>query len=105
MHRLLRLVNALIALLIVAVLGVAYWYLWRPLPPVSGSIDAPVEAEIIIQRDALGVPHIQASNLDDALFAQGYVTASERLWQMDSLRRLAAGDLAEVVGPSALPLD
>jgi penicillin amidase len=105
MHRLLRLVNALIALLVVAVLGVTYWYLWRPLPPVSGSIDAPVSAEITIQRDALGVPHIQASNLDDALFAQGYVTASERLWQMDSLRRLAAGDLSEVIGTLTLPTD
>jgi penicillin amidase len=66
---------------------------------------APVSAEISIDRDGLGVPHIHASNLDDVLFAQGYVTASERMWQMDSLRRLSAGDLSEIVGPMALASD
>jgi penicillin amidase len=105
MHHLLRIVNALIALLVLAVLGAAYWYLWRPLPTVSGSMTAPVSAEITIARDSLDVPHIQASNLGDVLFAQGYVTASERLWQMDSLRRLSAGDLSEIVGPVGLASD
>jgi penicillin amidase len=105
MHRILRVTNALIALLALAVLAGAYLYLWRPMPQVSGSIEAPVSAEISVVRDSLDVPHILASNLDDVLFAQGYVTASERLWQMDSLRRLAAGDLAEVIGPGVLPVD
>ena len=84
--------NVLIALLAVALVGAAYWYFWRPLPLTSGSMTAPVSGEITIARDRLDVPHIRASNLNDALFAQGYVTASERMWQMDSLRRLAAGD-------------
>ena len=53
-------------------------------------------------RDALGVPHIQAAAWEDAIFLQGYVTAQDRLWQMDALRRLAAGELAEVIGPAAL---
>ena len=44
-------------------------------------------------------------NLDDALFAQGYVTAQDRLWQMDALRRFSAGDLAELSAPSALETD
>jgi penicillin amidase len=105
MHRLIRIINVLIALLVLAVLGVAYWYFWRPLPQVSGTLMAPVSAEITVARDRLGVPHIHASNLDDALFAQGYVTASERLWQMDSLRRLSAGDLSEIIGPPTLTLD
>ncbi len=105
MHRLLRITNVVIALLVLVALGATYWYLWRPLPQLSGSISAPVSAGITVTRDRLGVPHIHAANLDDALFAQGYVTASERLWQMDSLRRLSAGDLAEVIGPQALPLD
>ncbi len=105
MHHLIRVVNAIIALLLILVLGAAYWYFWRPLPKVSGSIVAPVSSEIVILRDGLDVPHIQAANLDDALFAQGYITASERLWQMDSLRRLAAGDLSEIVGPVALATD
>ncbi len=105
MRHLLRIVNALIAVLVLTLLGGVYWYLWRPLPPVSGSLTAPVSGEITVVRDSLGVPHIHAANLEDLLFAQGYVTASDRLWQMESLRRLAAGDLAEIAGPSALPLD
>ena len=105
MHHLLRVVNAVIALVAIAILGAGYWYVWRPLPQVSGRIEGPVTAAVTVDRDKLGVPHIHASNLNDALFAQGYVTASERLWQMDSLRRLAAGDLAEVVGPQALQVD
>ena len=105
MPRLLRIVNALIALLILTAAGAVYWFLWRPLPQVSGIVAASVSAEVTIARDALGVPHIHASNLDDLLFAQGYVTASERLWQMDSLRRLCAGDLSEVIGPPTLPTD
>jgi penicillin amidase len=51
------------------------------------------------------VPHIRASSLEDALFVQGYVTAQDRLWQMDGLRRAAAGDLAEIVGKIALESD
>src|SRR5579883_236705 len=105
MRYVIRVANVLIALAIVAGLGIAYWYLWRPLPQRSGTIAAPVTAQVVIERDALGVPHIHGSNQDDLLFAQGYVTASERLWQMDSLRRLAAGDLSEVVGPVALGID
>jgi penicillin amidase len=105
MHQLLRATNTLIAVLAVALVGAVYWYLWRPLPQVSGTVKAPVSAEITVTRDRLGVPHIRAANLDDVLFAQGYITASERLWQMDSLRRLSAGDLAEIVGPQALTVD
>jgi penicillin amidase len=105
MHQLLRATNTLIAFLAVLLVGATYWYLWRPLPQVSGTVKAPVSAEVIVTRDRLGVPHIRAANLDDVLFAQGYVTASERLWQMDSLRRLSGGDLAEIVGPQALMLD
>jgi penicillin G amidase len=51
------------------------------------------------------VPHIHAASIDDALFTQGYVTAQDRLWQMEGLRRYSAGDLAEVVGPSAIEAD
>ncbi|HVH86195.1 MAG TPA: penicillin acylase family protein, partial [Terriglobales bacterium] len=56
-------------------------------------------------RDRLGVPHIHAASFDDLLFAQGFVTAQDRLWQMDVSRRLAAGELAEVLGPTLLRHD
>jgi penicillin amidase len=58
-----------------------------------------------LSRDAIGVPHITAANWEDAIFLQGFVTAQDRLWQMDGLRRLAAGELSEIVGSSALEVD
>jgi penicillin amidase len=58
-----------------------------------------------VERDALGVPHISAAKWEDAIFLQGYVTAQDRLWQMDALRRLAAGELSEVLGASTLEVD
>ena len=68
--------------------------------PISG-----LTAPVTITRDAQGVPSIHASNLDDLLFAQGYLTASDRLFQMDALRRHGAGTLAEILGPSLIPHD
>jgi penicillin amidase len=103
--RILRIVNVLIALLAAAGLAGIYWYVWRPLPQRSGAISAPVAAPVTVSFDTLGVPHIRAASQEDALIAQGYVTAQDRLWQMDSLRRYAAGDLAEIVGPAALDSD
>jgi len=102
---LLRSINLSIAVLLGALLGATYWFAWRPLPQTSGTISAPIAGRATVTRDALGVPHISATSWEDTLFLQGYVTAQDRLWQMDALRRLAAGELAEVVGPSALESD
>jgi len=103
--RLLRLFNLSIAVLLIALLGTAYWYAWRPLPQTSGQISAPISAGARILRDAKGVPHIQAASWEDAIFLQGYAMAQDRLWQMDGLRRRAAGELAEIVGQAALESD
>lgn len=103
--RALRLANILIAMVAAAVLAALYWYVWRPLPQRSGRIDAPVGAAVNVVFDRLGEPHIRAGSFDDALFAQGYIAAQDRLWQMDALRRYAAGDLAEVLGPALLETD
>ncbi len=76
------------------------------LPQLDGAILLPgLSAPVTIQRDAHGVPNIRATSLDDLLFAQGFVTAQDRLFQMDSLRRHAAGTLAEVLGPALLAHD
>ena len=91
--------------MLVALVGAAYWLAWRPLPQTSGEIAAPVAMRATVIRDVLGVPHISAASWEDAIFLQGYVTAQDRMWQMDALRRLAAGELAEVIGPSALNQD
>ncbi|HEY7391906.1 MAG TPA: penicillin acylase family protein, partial [Bryobacteraceae bacterium] len=103
--RLIKAANWVIAGLVVAALVVVYWFAWRPLPQRSGTIPAPVSQPVTVVFDRLGVPHVQAANEEDALVAQGYVTAQDRLWQMDTLRRAAAGDLAEIAGMPALEND
>jgi penicillin amidase len=103
--RIVKYVNIAVAALLVLALAVVYWYAWRPLPQRSGVIEAPVDASASVSFDALGVPHIRAASQEDALFVQGYVTAQDRLWQMDALRRYAGGNLAEVLGPVGLDSD
>lgn len=58
-----------------------------------------------IIRDRWGVPHIYAQTVHDLFFAQGYITAKDRLWQIDLWRRIGTGKLAEVVGPAAVDRD
>ncbi len=91
--------------MVAAFLAAAYWFAWRPLPETSGSIRAPISAPGTITRDALGVPHIQAATWEDAIVLQGYAMAQDRLWQMDGMRRQAAGELSEVAGPVAIQSD
>jgi penicillin G amidase len=102
---LLRAVNLSIAVLLAALLGAIYWFAWRTLPETSGDIKAPIQGKATIARDALGVPHIQAASWEDAIFLEGYVMAQDRMWQLDGARRLAAGELAEIAGPTALEGD
>jgi penicillin G amidase len=60
---------------------------------------------VTVRRDQHGVPHIDAASQQDLFLAQGYITAQDRLWQMDAYRRSANGELAEVMGPSLLRHD
>jgi len=62
-------------------------------------------APVSVRRDQHGVPHIDAASQEDLFVAQGYVTAQDRLWQMDAYRRNANGELAEVMGPSLVRHD
>src|SRR5579863_5062020 len=64
-----------------------------------------LSATVTVRRDQHGVPHIDAATQEDMFVAQGYVTAQDRLWQMDVYRRNANGELAEVMGPSLLRHD
>ena len=66
-----------------------------------------IKANITIYRDERGIPYIEAQNDEDLYFAQGYVTAADRLWQMDLFRRTVRGELSEVlgVGPNNVALD
>jgi penicillin amidase len=102
--------GALICVLVViiagSVLGWLYWRTHAGLPQLDGTLRvAGLEAPVEVLRDARGVPHIRARSLDDVVFAQGYVTAQDRLWQMDLSRRLAEGQLSEIFGKRTLELD
>ncbi len=99
-------------LLVLLLLAAGAGVLWlraaakAALPQLDGDAHlAGLSAPVIVRRDAHGVPHIEAGTEDDLFVAQGYVTAQDRLWQMDGLRRSANGELAEVMGPSLIEHD
>ena len=101
----LRTLAAVLGLLLLAVLG-AWLYLRGSLAQLDGERKAPgLTAEVTVARDRDGVPVIQGASRGDVAYATGFVHAQERYFQMDLLRRTAAGELAELFGPRALPLD
>ncbi|MGA8150963.1 MAG: penicillin acylase family protein [Terriglobales bacterium] len=100
--RLSRLLAWLVTVILLAALAFCAWLYGQArsaLPQLDGTLKVRgVIAAVTVRRDAHGVPTIEAADLNDLLFAQGYVTAQDRLFQMDGMRRFAAGELAEVVG-------
>ncbi|MDD8019828.1 MAG: penicillin acylase family protein [Acidobacteriota bacterium] len=64
-----------------------------------------LQSEVLVTWDRWGVPYLRAQNEEDLFLAAGYIQARERLWQMELLRRLARGRLAEIVGEAGLPYD
>ncbi len=66
---------------------------------------AGLQDQVTVRRDERGIPYIEAKNDHDLYFAQGYVTASDRLWQMDLFRRNARGELSEVLGTTVVEED
>jgi penicillin amidase len=78
----------------------------RPFPQVAGELEvAGLDARVDIVRDVDGVPHIYAETEHDLFFAQGFVHAQDRFWQMDFWRHIGAGRLAEMFGDSQLETD
>ncbi len=91
---------------IAGLLGLASYWLRKPLAKTQGTLQVPgLQAPVEIIRDKWGVPHIYAANTHDLMFAQGFVHAQDRLWQMDFQRRLVAGRLSEVMGAVTVPVD
>ena len=106
LRRILFAVLVLLLLSLALLLGWFYLVNRWALPQVDGSAALPgISAPVTVLRDARGMPHIRAANVLDAVMAQGYVTAQDRLWEMDMLRRDGGGELAEILGPSALKRD
>jgi penicillin amidase len=109
MHRFLRrLLRALLwlAALLCLAAAAAYVYLRQSLPKTDGEIQlSGLAAPVQVLRDRYGIPHIYAAGARDASFALGFVHAQDRLWQMEMSRRIAAGRVAEIVGPAGLETD
>ena len=104
-----RAVIAILALLLIVFLAFDFWFyraVRAALPQEDGTVQlAGLTHPVMVTRDGLGIPTITAATLDDLFFAQGYVTAQERLWQMDMTRRFASGDLAVILGPDFVNTD
>ncbi|MEO5624805.1 MAG: penicillin acylase family protein, partial [Dokdonella sp.] len=102
LQRLIVLLLASAALLVI----VAWLALRGSLPRYEGKIEAPnLGAAVTVERDALGTATVHAANRNDLGWALGYVHAQERYFEMDLLRRRAAGELADMFGAVALPID
>ena len=94
------------ALVLLALVLVAVWLLLRgSLAPLDGERRTAVVAPVTIERDALGTATLTATSRRDLAYGLGYLHAQERYFQMDLLRRAAAGELSALFGDVALPLD
>ncbi|MBX7150768.1 penicillin acylase family protein [bacterium] len=100
--------GSIIFLLILS--GALYWagvfIIKKSLPQIDGDhVAEGLVATVEVYRDQYGMPHIMADNEHDLMFSAGYVQAQDRLWQMDLLRRVAAGRLSEILGTKTLEAD
>jgi penicillin amidase len=108
-----RILGRLLAVLLVVVLialvaagGLLAWVGARALPQATGTLRvAGLAAPVTVYRDAAGIAQIVADSSDDLFFAQGFVHASERMWQMEVFRHIGSGRLAELFGKSQLDKD
>ena len=106
MRRIVLAVVLVFAAIALVACAVAWHIVHRALPQVDGTIAlSGLQGEVTIARDHFGVPHISANSKADLFFAQGYVMAQDRLWQMDVLRRAAAGELSEIFGSATIAVD
>jgi len=100
-----RLLIGLVILVIVLVAGI-YGYMRTTAPDYNDTVKlAGLKSEVEVLYDDHGVPHIYAQNEEDAYFALGFAHAQDRLFQMEMLRRVAAGRLSEILGPDLLKVD
>jgi penicillin amidase len=96
----------ILVLLAAGALSFAYFVARAALPQLDGTLRVEgLSATVKVTRDGHGVPAIEAATLEDLFFAQGYVTAQDRLWQMDIMRRFGSGELSEILGKDTLKID
>ncbi len=102
----LRRALGVIALTLLAIVAGVWLYLHRAQPVTTGEISVEGARDVIrIERDANGIPTIRADNAADLMFGLGFVHAQDRLWQLETHRRIGSGRLAEAFGPAAVDND
>jgi penicillin amidase len=95
-----------VLLLVVVLVSLGAWTAHRSFPQLSGEVEVPgLGGSVEVIRDSHGVPQIYADNRSDLFFAQGYVHAQDRFWEMDFRRHITAGRLSEMFGDSSLDTD
>jgi penicillin amidase len=99
----------LVALVLMTSALAAGWGAWtvqRSFPQVSGELSLEgLDGAVTVQRDELGIPVITAGDSHDLFFAQGYVHAQDRFWEMDLRRHVTSGRLSELFGSSQVATD
>jgi penicillin amidase len=100
-----QLAMGVLVLLLTAAAGL-WLYSRKTLPQIDGTVAlASLRAQVRIERDAQGIPTIKAASAEDAVFGLGFVHAQDRLWQLETHKRIAAGRLAQAFGAAALEND
>ena len=95
-----------LALVLVLLAAAAGWYVYSKQPSRHGQVQLQhLEGSVTVRYDERGIPHLRAGNEIDLYRALGYVQAQDRLFQMEIMRRLSRGELAEVLGPKLLDTD
>lgn len=105
MVRIIRNIVMLLLGLLVIAAAIIWWMLQQSLPVLQGVQPAALKSAVTVSRDERGYLTIRATNQADAVYSLGFSHAQDRFFQMDLLRRNAAGELAELFGPAALPTD
>ena len=99
-RRIVKIISVLFTLVVAAIIILGLWFhhaAQNSLAQLDGTIAiSGLHEPVHVARDGHGVPHLTAADLHDLFFAQGYVTAQDRMWQMDLTRRAVAGEMAEV---------
>ncbi len=102
MKRILKILAAIIVLLLLGI----WWFTNSLKPTYNGTVDIKnIQEEVSVYYDNYGIPHIYANNESDAFTALGFVHAQDRLWQMELLRRIPTGRLAEIFGEELVKTD
>ena len=104
-----RIAFLVVAGIMVVAVAVAFFVVWtiqRSFPQTSGELEVDgLQSQVTVQRDALGVPTITADSSEDLFYAQGYVHAQDRFFEMDFRRHVTSGRVAEMFGESQAATD